>query len=139
MGLRAVWDGQAEEWAAFARSPELDRHFWAFNLPLFLDLVPEAGRLTVDVGCGEGRLTAELARRGHRVVGVDGSPKMAGIARRRGLDRLVNADAAAIEEAGLLIERLREPRPPEAVVAGTPSLERWRRVPCFLHLRAVKA
>ncbi len=238
-GLRTTWDRQAEEWAAFARAPEHDHLYWAFHRPRFLELLPAPGRLTVDVGCGEGRLTAELAELGHRIVGVDGSARMAAIAARRaGLDRLLNADAAklpvadgaadlvvafmslqdmdnvgaviaecgrvlgpegrmclaiahpmrssggfvskdadadfvvpdyyetrvwpwrsshsglavaipgmhrplevytgALEAAGLLIERLREPLPPEDVVAGRPTLARWRRVPCFLHIRAVK-
>jgi SAM-dependent methyltransferase len=239
VGLRATWDRQADEWAAFARAPEHDHFYWAFNRPRFLELLPTPGRCTVDLGCGEGRLTAELASLGHRVVGVDGSIRMASIAHQRpGLDRLVNADAAAlplaagqadlvvafmslqdmddvgavigecgrvlepggrlclaiahpmrssggfvskdagaefvvpdyyetrvwpwrsshsgldvaipgmhrpleaytgaIETAGLLIERLAEPLPPEDVVAGRPTLARWRRVPCFLHIRAVK-
>ncbi len=38
---------------------------------------------------------------------------------------------------GLLVERLREPKLPERAFSD-PSGERWRRVPLFLHLRAVK-
>jgi hypothetical protein len=56
-----------------------------------------------------------------------------------GMHRPLETYTRAIEEAGMLIERLREPKPPPSVVAGKPSLQRWRRVPCFLHLRAVKA
>ena len=41
----------------------------------------------------------------------------------------------ALEEAGLRIESIREPRPIDA--AG--AFERWREVPLFLFLRAVKA
>jgi len=33
--------------------------------------------LTLDVGCGEGRLGRDLARLGHRIVGVDASPTLA--------------------------------------------------------------
>jgi SAM-dependent methyltransferase len=237
--LRSTWDRQAEEWAEFARSPEYDHFYWAFNRPQFLALLPRPGRLTVDVGCGEGRLTAELSDLGHRVVAVDGSPRMATIARRRPeLEAVVIADAAglplcdeaadlvvafmslqdmddvadviaecgrvllsggrfclaiahpvrsagsftsksadadfvispyfdariwpwrsshsglavsipgmhrpleaytrALEQAGLVIERIREPRPSEEVVEGRETLARWRRVPCFLHIRALK-
>ena len=48
----------------------------------------------------------------------------------------IEAYARALEDAGLLIDRLREP-----AAAGTarPGDERWRRLPNFLHLRAVKA
>jgi SAM-dependent methyltransferase len=46
--------------------------------------------------------------------------------------------AAALEAAGLLVERLREPAAPPAAVASRPSYRRWQRLPVFLHLRAVK-
>jgi len=237
--LRDAWDRQAEEWAEFARSPEYDHFYWAFNRPRFLDLLPPPGRLTLDVGCGEGRLTAELAELGHRVVAVDGSPRMANLARRRRqLEDVAVADAArlpfadqtadlvvafmslqdmddvanviadcgrillpggrlclaiahpvrsagsftsktdnahfmvssyfdariwpwrsshsglavaipgmhrpletyttALEDADLMIERLREPLPAEEIVEGRPTLARWRRIPCFLHISALK-
>ena len=44
----------------------------------------------------------------------------------------------ALEDAGLLIERLREPPAPPAALNARPGYERWRRLPNFLHLRAVK-
>jgi SAM-dependent methyltransferase len=44
----------------------------------------------------------------------------------------------ALEAAGLLAEAIREVRVPEHVAARNPSDERWRRIPLFLHLRAVK-
>ena len=47
--------------------------------------------------------------------------------------------ARALEDAGLLIERLREPPAPPAALAARPGYERWQRLPNFLHLRAVKA
>jgi SAM-dependent methyltransferase len=37
----------------------------------------------LDAGCGTGRHTAELMRLGHRVIGVDASPEMLAVARRR--------------------------------------------------------
>ena len=43
----------------------------------------------------------------------------------------------ALAAAGLLIERLREPPLPERASVSDRS-ERWRRIPLFLHLRAVK-
>jgi SAM-dependent methyltransferase len=39
--------------------------------------------------------------------------------------------------SGLLVDRLREPRLPEAAYAD-PAGRRWRRIPNFVHLRAVK-
>jgi len=46
--------------------------------------------------------------------------------------------AAALEDAGLLLERLREPAAPPAAAASRPSSQRWQRLPMFLHFRAVK-
>ncbi|MDP9067989.1 MAG: methyltransferase domain-containing protein [Actinomycetota bacterium] len=40
----------------------------------------------VDVGCGPGNLTVQLAEAGHEVVGADPSTAMLGTARRRGLN-----------------------------------------------------
>ena len=40
-------------------------------------LLPESGsRRVLDAGCGTGRVAIELARRGHRVVGVDADERM---------------------------------------------------------------
>jgi SAM-dependent methyltransferase len=44
----------------------------------------------------------------------------------------------ALEAGGLLIEAIREPKPPGHVVTRDPAAERWRRIPLFLQLRAVK-
>jgi ubiquinone/menaquinone biosynthesis C-methylase UbiE len=92
--LHEAWDAQADEWARFARDPRGDRTNLEFNLPRFLELVPPAGRATLDVGCGEGRVGAALAERGHRVVGIDRSPGMVQHARERHEAHV--ADAAAL-------------------------------------------
>ena len=39
--------------------------------------------MIVDVGCGTGLITCELARQGHRVIGVDPAPQMLRVARQR--------------------------------------------------------
>ena len=71
MNLRAAWQERAGAWVRWARSPDLDSEFWQFHLPHFVSLLPSPGRLTVDVGCGEGRLGRVLAAAGHRVIGCD--------------------------------------------------------------------
>jgi SAM-dependent methyltransferase len=50
-----------------------------------LELVPLDGRSLLDVGCGDGTYTADLARRGSAapVVGVDPSPRAVEVAARR--------------------------------------------------------
>ena len=76
MSLREAWQDNADDWVRWARAPGHDS-YWRFHGARFLELVPPAGRLTIDVGAGEGRLGRDLLARGHRVVAVDGSPAMA--------------------------------------------------------------
>jgi ubiquinone/menaquinone biosynthesis C-methylase UbiE len=50
----------------------------------YLELASELkARTMVDLGCGTGRLTCELSRRGGRLTGVDPSPTMLDVARGR--------------------------------------------------------
>jgi ubiquinone/menaquinone biosynthesis C-methylase UbiE len=70
---------------------------------LTLELVPLDGRTLVDVGCGDGTYTAELARRGRpaRVVGVDPAPGAIEVATRNHPDlRFEVGDAAWLEATG---------------------------------------
>jgi SAM-dependent methyltransferase len=238
--MRDGWEAEAQNWARFARTPGLDHSHQEVNLPALRDLLPAPGRRTLDLGCGEGRLTTILAALGHRVVGIDAAPTMVRLAAgepdpvpavladaawlpfRGGtfdlvvaymclhdMDQLARvvqeaarvlddagrlclaiphplstagefagraADAAfvisgsylaaaphnmvlerggvrltfhsehrplgcyfrALEDAGLLTETIREVRAPEPEVARDPAAGRWRRIPLFLHLRAVK-
>lgn len=73
--LRQAWERHATEWIAWARRPGHDS-YWKFHRDAFLPLVPSPGRLTVDLGCGEGRVSRDLAAMGHRVVGLDVSLAM---------------------------------------------------------------
>jgi SAM-dependent methyltransferase len=96
MGLREAWESEARSWIRFATTPGHDEGFWRFGLPRLLELLPAPGKRTVDVGCGEGRLPRILRERGHRVVGVDGSPTLVGRAVEAGGGPYVAADAARL-------------------------------------------
>jgi SAM-dependent methyltransferase len=78
--LREAWEAQAGNWTRWAREPNLDS-YWVFHRDSFLPLVPPPGRLTLDVGCGEGRVSRDLQDLGHRVVGVDAAPSLVEAAR----------------------------------------------------------
>ena len=54
---------------------------WQFGRELLQVLAPQAGERILDVGCGTGRLTAEIASAGAEVVGIDYSPTMISQAR----------------------------------------------------------
>lgn len=95
MKLRDAWEDNAAAWIRWARSRELDHHFWRFNGPRFLELLPPPGSLTIDVGCGEGRLTRQLAELGYRVTGIESSPTLAAAARESGVDAR-EADASSL-------------------------------------------
>jgi SAM-dependent methyltransferase len=75
MGLSDFWEAQADVWVRWAREPGHDT-YWRFHRDRFLELLPPPGRLTVDVGCGEGRLARDLKAIGHNVLAVDRSPTM---------------------------------------------------------------
>ena len=236
--LRAAWMSHAAKWIAWARAPGHDS-YPLFHRDLFLPLVPPPGSKMLDLGCGEGRVSNDLAQLGHTVVGIDRSPMMVEAARSAypgiafeeadaaalpfadgsfdcvvafmslqdtdDLDAAVRecgrvlskggylcfavihpmnsigrfedptADAAfviresyldesfyedalardgltmtfvgkhrplqsytdALAEAGLLIERIREPAVPESAIREE-RMQRWQRIPLFLHCRAVK-
>ncbi len=74
--LRDAWVEFAGQWIDWARAPGHDS-YWRYHRDQLLRLVPPAGSLTIDIGCGEGRVGRDLAAQGHRVVGVDVSWAMA--------------------------------------------------------------
>jgi SAM-dependent methyltransferase len=94
---RATWEAHADEWVAWARTPGHDCFYWDYNEPAFLELVPPPGGLTLEVGCGEGRVARTLTRAGHRVLAVDGSPTLArsAAAESPGVE-VLEADATAL-------------------------------------------
>ncbi len=96
MTLGERWEEQAPNWIRWAREPGHDS-YWRFHRESFLGSLPAPGRLTLDVGCGEGRVTRDLRGLGHRVAGVDRSPAMIAAAREADPEgEYVEADAARL-------------------------------------------
>jgi ubiquinone/menaquinone biosynthesis C-methylase UbiE len=72
------FEAAATAWAELVRGDGDAAYTW--NAPAFLELLPPPGEFTVDLGCGEGRLARQLAKLGHRVIGVDASPTLVRLA-----------------------------------------------------------
>ncbi len=97
--LPARWRLDPAEWARVQDRREA-RHFafWR-GVELAAEVCTERvrpGDLWVEVGCGPGHLTAALARKGARVVGLDLDPLMASYARRRWRLPFAAADASLL-------------------------------------------
>jgi SAM-dependent methyltransferase len=68
-------------------------------MPVVELLAPQLGERILDLGCGDGALTARLAGLGCEVVGVDSSPEQVAAARKLGLDaRVMDAQALDFDE-----------------------------------------
>jgi ubiquinone/menaquinone biosynthesis C-methylase UbiE len=94
--LRERWEEQAPNWIRWAREPGFDE-YWRFHREALLASLPPPGRLTLDLGCGEGRVARDLRALGHRVIGVDPAPTMIAAARTADPEgEYLEADAAAL-------------------------------------------
>jgi SAM-dependent methyltransferase len=238
MADRDVWEEEAKNWITWARTPGHDA-YWRYREAFFDQILPSPKGATLEVGCGEGRVTRDLAARGHKVTAVDVSPTLiqhardadqssryevadavrlpfedgtfdlvvaynslmdvddmpgaireaarvlkpgghfcfcvthpladsgrfqtreadavfvitgsylerrffdetesrAGLSVRfRGWCSPLQDYARALEEAGFVIERIREPEMPQQAVREDPAQRRWQRLPLFLMVRAV--
>jgi SAM-dependent methyltransferase len=94
MSMRRAWDQEAASWIRWARKPGHDT-YWRFHAASFLEVVPPPGRLTLDLGAGEGRVARDLRARGHRVLELDGSFAMATASASAGGNAVV-ADLASL-------------------------------------------
>jgi ubiquinone/menaquinone biosynthesis C-methylase UbiE len=239
---RRPWEEEAHNWIDWARTPDHDV-FQYYAPSFFQEILPATPGLTLEIGCGEGRVARQLASRGHTVVALEASATLVRAAREldassayvladatalpfvdaafrtvvaynslQTVDALTDMAAAvreggrvlkpsghiclcvahpmtdvgrmkeapgeaelvisgsyfehqrvdetvtkgalkmrfsgwtytvedycrALEEAGFLIERVREPAPSAEHLEQRPSLAGWRRMPLFLFMSAVK-
>jgi 2-polyprenyl-3-methyl-5-hydroxy-6-metoxy-1,4-benzoquinol methylase len=97
------WNRIADEWVAHVDANDYQN---ALLRPLMLEMAGDVeGRRVLDLGCGEGAYSRELARRGARVTGVDGSARLVDVARSRaaraGCDATyLCANANALDDLG---------------------------------------
>ncbi len=61
-------------------------HFVAFADAIVTGLLPDPGKLVVDIGCNDGLLLESLKARGARTLGVDPATNIVEIARERGVE-----------------------------------------------------
>ncbi len=73
---RAAWDRAIDVWEDFQeQGKDVSRDL--VHMPALLRAIgPLKGRTVLDVGCGQGRFTRVLARRGARVTAIDWSRRM---------------------------------------------------------------
>jgi SAM-dependent methyltransferase len=94
----------------------------ALGTPVLDLLAPRAGERILDLGCGDGTLTARIAAAGAAVVAVDAAPDMVAAARAHGLEARVAAAQelpfAAEFDAVFSNAALHWMRPAAAVLAG---------------------
>ncbi len=87
--------GLAETFDRFARFYDADYRYYSDDIDAIVELAGDCGDPILELGCGTGRLLAPLVDAGHTVTGVDISPALLAVARRKVHDShctLFNAD-----------------------------------------------
>jgi SAM-dependent methyltransferase len=87
--FRFMYDRESEAWARRRDEPQ-HRELVERTVEQLTKVVAPPGPV-VDLGCGPGAHSLELARRGYDVVGVDSSPRMVEVARSRAAREVTHA------------------------------------------------
>jgi SAM-dependent methyltransferase len=110
-----------QHWSA-ARYAAAAHFVPAFGAPVVELLNPQPGEHILDLGCGDGVLTAKIAATGAQVVAVDAASDMVAAAKAKGLDaRVVPGQSLAFErefDAVFSNAALHWMHPAETVIAG---------------------
>ncbi|HEX6724393.1 MAG TPA: class I SAM-dependent methyltransferase [Gaiella sp.] len=89
------FEDRAADWIRFARAEGHDA-YWTYR-DAFFALLPAPPARTLEVGCGEGRVSRDLGARGYDIVGIDVAPSLVDAARDADRDgAYVVGDAAAL-------------------------------------------
>src|SRR5260370_5085166 len=92
---REHWEHESSNWATWARRPDFDA-YWKYS-PKFFELLPAPGRRTLEGGWGEGRVSRDLVKRGHRMTAVDVVETLIRLAKDADAQSsYIRADAAAL-------------------------------------------
>lgn len=84
----------------FARFYDDDYRHYDDDLPVLTELAAEQGDPILELGCGTGRVATALAAAGHTLTGVDISPALLQVARRK-LQEANLAERVTLHEADL--------------------------------------
>lgn len=107
MGIQPGYDALAEQYELTFPDPfqtPLERHAVAAFADMVL--VHHSEGTVVDIGCGTGHVTADLAHRGLEAVGIDPSEAMLDIARRSHPEVVFRRGEANLNESPESIDRL---------------------------------
>jgi SAM-dependent methyltransferase len=89
-----------DSYALIARYYDLENAEFTEDLSFWADLSREQGGPVLELGCGSGRVLLHLAREGFAVTGVDSSPAMIALARRRlALHKSIAGKADLLEDS----------------------------------------
>ena len=95
------WEEEANNWIKWANTPDHDV-FWYYAPSFFEEIIPAAKGLTLEMGCGEGRVARQLTGRAHNVVALDSSSTLvrhASAADARSVYLVADATAVPFGEA----------------------------------------
>lgn len=93
------WERIADDWIAHADTNDYRLHFL---MPVMLRMLGDVrGKRILDLGCGEGGYTRELAKRGADLVGADGSRRMIDVARERARTQGLNIEFQCVNASAM--------------------------------------